>query len=220
MRDARDLSRAATAYNATTKPAEEMCATARGMVVLNTDKSPKFKCLTELFWAEGDAWKLKPRPDVSAPFTVTTDEKNPLGVVFGLGSVPAGKGGGGGGGDFTLLCIASYSSLSAYTLQATGSGRESWTLRATGAPDSTLPEGRLRYPCDICTFGPKTCLVVDQSLNNVSIFSVEGKGSFQKVLAGEKERLDKPRSVGFLPNKGTLVVLNKEGAEIRLLQVK
>ncbi len=215
MRSLRDLPKATTAYNSTTKPAEEICATSRGMVFLNTDKSPKFKCLTELFWASEDSWKLKAKPDVSAPLTVTTDDKNPLGVVFGLGSVQPAK----GGDDLTLLCIASYSSLAAYSLQATGSGRESWTLRA-GPPESRLSEGLLRYPCDICAFGTRTCLVVDQSLNNVSMFNVESKGSFMKVLAGEKEHLDKPRSVGYIPSKGTLVVLNKEGAEIRLFQVK
>ena len=215
IRDPKDLLKAITAYNATAKPAEEICATSNGLVFLNTDKSPKFKCLTELFWASEDNWKLKTRPDVSAPLTVTTDDKNPLGVVFGLGSMQPVK----GGNDLTLLCIASYSSLTAYNLQATGSGRESWTLRA-GPPNYRLSEGLLRYPCDICAFGSRTCLIVDQSLNNVSIFNIEGKGSYLKVLAGEQEHLDKPRSVGFIPSKGTLIVLNKEGAEIRLFQVK
>ena len=215
IRDPRDLSKATTAYNATTKPAEEICATPKGMIMLNTDKSPKFKCLTELFWASEDSWKLKTRPDVSAPLTVTTDDKNPLGVVFGLGSMQPVK----SGDDLTLLCIASYSSLAAYALQATGSGRETWTLRA-GPPNHRLSEGLLRYPCDICPFGTRTCLVADQSLNNVTMFNVEGKGSFMKALAGEREHLDKPRSVGFISSKSTLAVLNKEGAEIRLYQVK
>ena len=215
IRDTRDLSKPTTAYNATTKPAEEICATSKGMIFLNTDKSPKFKCLTELFWASEDTWKLKTKPDVSVPLTVTTEDKTPLGVVFGLGSMQPVK----GGEDLTLLCIASYSSLAAYSLQATGSGRETWTLRA-GPPNYRLSEGLLRYPCDMCAFGTRTCLVVDQSLNNVSLFNVEGKGSFMKVLAGEKEQLDKPRSVGFIPSNGTLVVLNKEGAEIKLFQVK
>lgn len=186
------------------------------MIYLSADKSSnKFKCLTELFWVGEDSWKLKPKMDVSSSLTITTDDKNsPLGVVFGLSHQPMKS-----GQDLTLLCIASYSSLGCYALQSTGSGRGLWELKP-GPPNHRLSEGLLRYPCDICTFKDRSCLVADQSLNNISMFSVEGKGGFMKVIAGERESLDKPRSVGFIQGKGCLVVLNKEGAEIRLFQVK